>query len=64
MPENYGKSLLNIQRKQRIKNPKIRKQTDKIDVLEHSQRLKWKWAGDIALQKFEEIFHKANKIST
>lgn len=42
------RSVLNIRLKHRKRNTEIRKTTKIIDALEHSQKLKWKWAGHIA----------------
>lgn len=43
----FERSILNIKRKDRIRNVNIRKSTNVIDALEHCKRLKWKWAGHI-----------------
>ncbi|CAH0402668.1 unnamed protein product [Chilo suppressalis] len=49
---------LNIQRKHRKRNTEIRKTTKIIDALEHSLKLKWKWAGHIARMDREKWTHK------
>lgn len=42
------RSMLNIKRRQKINHTKIRANTNAIDALSHSQKMKWKWAGHIA----------------
>ncbi|CAH2235129.1 jg16120 [Pararge aegeria aegeria] len=55
------RSLLNIKRIHRIRNTEIRKTTKIIDALEHSQKLKWKWAGHIARMDKEKW---TNRVTT
>lgn len=42
------RSILNIKLKDKVKSSDIRKETETIDVLQHAQLLKWKWAGHLA----------------
>lgn len=45
--KSYGKEYTKYTKK-RQKKKYIRKLTGVIDALEHSQKLKWRWAGHIA----------------
>lgn len=45
------RSMLNITRKDRIKNELIREKTRVSDVVEAALKIKWKWAGHVARMK-------------
>lgn len=45
------RKILNVKLKDKIKNTVIRGTTKLIDALQHSQKLKWKWAGHAARSK-------------
>ena len=50
-PTSYGRGMLNVKLKDRIRNTTIRQRTRVTDIVQYVTSTKWKWAGHIARMK-------------